>query len=71
MRFIKPRASLQSNVVFTTTDAPHAAQLTLSLPSSDLSTFSQPFKEKCIGEVVRNSSIIIFHLSKAMKKCLH
>ena len=37
--------------------------LSLSLPSSK-STFSQPFKEKCISEVVRIGSIIIFHLSK-------
>ena len=28
------------------------------------STFSQPFREKCISEVVRISSIIIFHLRK-------
>ena len=33
------------------------------LPSSN-STFSQPFIEKCIIEVVRIDSIIIFHLSK-------
>ena len=37
--------------------------LTLSLPSSK-STFSQPFKEKCISDVVRMGSIIIFRLSK-------
>ena len=37
--------------------------LTLSLPSSK-STFSQPSKEKCISEVARICSIIIFHLSK-------
>ena len=36
------------------------AGLTLSLPS----TFSQLFKEKCIREVVRIGSLIIFHLSK-------
>ena len=40
--------------------------LTLSLPSLK-STFSQPFKEKCISEVVRISSVIIFHLSKLWK----
>ena len=34
----------------------------LSLPRSN-STFPQPFKEKCIGKVVRIGSIIIFHLS--------
>ena len=39
------------------------AFLTLQLPSSR-STFSQPFREKCISEVVRIGSIIIFHLSK-------
>ena len=33
--------------------------LSLSLPSSK-STFPQPFKEKCISEVVRIGSIIIF-----------
>ena len=31
------------------------------------STFSQPFKEKCISDVVRIDSIIIFHLSKLWK----
>ena len=36
---------------------------TLSPPSSK-STFSQPFKEKFMGEVVRIGSRIIFHLSK-------
>ena len=40
--------------------------LTLSLLSSK-STFSQPFKEKCVSEVVRICSIIIFHLSKLWK----
>ena len=35
----------------------------LSLLSSK-STFSQSFKEKCISEVARICSIIIFHLSK-------
>ena len=40
--------------------------LTLSLPSSK-STFSQPFKEKCISEVVRIGSIIILHLIKLWK----
>ena len=40
--------------------------LTLPLPSSK-STFSQPFQEKCISEVVRICSIIIFHLSKLWK----
>ena len=37
------------------------SKLTLS---SSQSTFSQPFKEKCISDVVRNGSIIISHLSK-------
>ena len=37
--------------------------LTLSLPSSK-STFPQPRREKCIIEVVRIGSIIIFYLSK-------
>ena len=32
-------------------------------PSSK-SIFSQPFKEKCISEVVRIGGEIIFHLSK-------
>ena len=41
-------------------------KLTLPLPSSK-STFSQAFKEKCISEVVRIVSIIIFHLSKVWK----
>ena len=41
-------------------------RLTLSLLSSK-STFSQTFKEKCISEVARVDSIIIFHLSKATK----
>ena len=41
-------------------------QATLSLPSSK-STFSQPFGEKCIREVVGIGSIIIFHLSKLWK----
>ena len=40
-----------------------ATFLTVSLPRSK-STFSQPFKEKCINEVVRIGSIIIFHPSK-------
>ena len=40
--------------------------LTLSLLSSK-STFSQTFKEKCIIEVVRIGSIIIFHLRKLWK----
>ena len=40
--------------------------VTLSLPSSKR-TFSQPFKEKCISEVMRIGSIIIFHLSKLWK----
>ena len=38
-------------------------RLTLSLPSSK-STFSQPFKEKCISEVERIGSIITFYLNK-------
>ena len=37
--------------------------LTLSLPSSK-SAFSQPFKEKYMSDVVRISSVILFHLSK-------
>ena len=46
-------------------------KLTLSLPSSK-STFSQPSKEKCISEVVRIGSIIIFQSESAMKsKVLH
>ena len=40
--------------------------LTLSLPSSN-STFSYPFKKKCISDEVRIGSIIIFHLSKLWK----
>ena len=40
--------------------------LSLSLPSSK-STFSQPFKEKFISDVVRIGHIIIFHLSKLWK----
>ena len=38
-------------------------------PISSKRTFSQPFKEKCIGEVVRVDGIIIFLLSseEAMK----
>ena len=43
-----------------------ASLSTLSLPSSKR-TFSQPFIEKCITEVVRNRSTLIFHLSKPMK----
>ena len=31
------------------------------------STFSQPFKKKCISDVLRIGSIIIFHLSKLWK----
>ena len=31
------------------------------------STFPQPFKEKCISEVVRIGNVIIFHLSKLWK----
>ena len=41
-------------------------KLTLSLLSSK-GTFSQPFKEKCVSEVARICSIIIFHLSKLLK----
>ena len=37
--------------------------LTLLIPSSK-STFSQPFKKKCISEVVRIGGIIISPLSK-------
>ena len=37
----------------------HTCSLTLSLPSSK-STFSQPFKEKCISEVERIVTIFIF-----------
>ena len=40
--------------------------LTLSLPSSK-STFSQPFKDKCISDVVRIGNVI-FHLSKQLWK---
>ena len=40
--------------------------LTLSLPSSK-STFFQPFKEKCISEVVGIGSIIV-HLSKLWRR---
>ena len=47
-------------------DPVYAACLTLSLPSSR-STFSQPFQEKCISEVVRIGVIIICHLSKLWK----
>ena len=39
---------------------------TLSPPSSKR-TFSKPFKEKCMSEVVRIDSIIIFHLSELRK----
>ena len=39
------------------------ASLPLSLLSSK-GTFSQPFKEKCISDVTRICTIIIFHLSK-------
>ena len=35
----------------------------LFAPSSK-STFSQPFGEECVGEVVRIGSIIIFDLNK-------
>ena len=35
--------------------------------TSTKSTFSQPFKEKCINEVMRMGSIIMFHLSKLRK----
>ena len=41
-------------------------RLTLSLPSSK-STFFQPFKEKCISEVMSIGRIIIFRLSKLWK----
>ena len=34
-------------------------------------SFSQPFKEKCISEVVRIGNIIIFHLSKLYCQVLH
>ena len=44
----------------------HNSYLTLPLPSSK-STFSQRFKKKCISEVVRIGSMIIFHLSKLWK----
>ena len=45
--------------------------LTLSLPGSR-STFSRPLKDRCISEVVRIESLIVFHLSKAMNsKILH
>ena len=40
--------------------------LTLPLPSLK-STFSQPFKQKCLSEVLRIGSIILFHLSKLWK----
>ena len=40
--------------------------LNLSLPRCKV-TFSQPFKENCMPEVVRIGSIIIFHLSKPVK----
>ena len=40
--------------------------LTLSLLSWK-STFSQPFKEKCISEVATIGSVIIFHLNKLWK----
>ena len=40
--------------------------LTLSLLSSKR-TFSQPFREKCVSNVVSIGSIIIFHLSKLWK----
>ena len=39
---------------------------TQQLPSSK-STFSQPSKEKCISEVMRIGSMILFHLSKLWK----
>ena len=39
---------------------------TLSLPSSK-SAFSQPFKEKCISDVVRSGSVIICHTCKLWK----
>ena len=32
--------------------------------SSSKRTFSQPFQEKCMSEVAKIGSIIIFHLSK-------
>ena len=40
--------------------------ISLSFPSSK-TTFSQHFKEKCISDVVRIGSTIIFHLSKLWK----
>ena len=49
------------------TNSPGSPHLTLSLSYSSTSTFSQPFKEKCISEVVGTGSIIIFHLSKLWK----
>ena len=42
------------------------SSLALSFSRSK-SIFSQPFQEKCIREVVRVGSIIIFHLSKLWK----
>ena len=53
-------STLQRNVCACLSKCVH---VTLSLPSSK-TTFSPPFKEKCIGEVVRIGSIIISHLSK-------
>ena len=41
-------------------------ELTLWFPSAKR-TFSQPFKERCISEVARIGSIIIFHLGKLRK----
>ena len=40
-----------------------SGKLFLSLSSSK-STFSQTFNDKCISEVARIGSVIIFHLSK-------
>ena len=37
-------------------------------PSSSKRTFSFPIQEKCISEVARIGSIIIFHLSKLWKR---
>ena len=57
---------LDSAVSVSTRTAPVVRALSYSLLSLKRA-FSQPFKRKCICEVPRTGSIIIFHLSKLWK----
>ena len=66
MTIPEKRTPFETWVIQSTPDDSNLQESTLSLPRSR-SKFSQPFREKCISEVVRIDSIILFHRYKLWK----